>query len=204
MATELLKGALRTATGDAVKIKRLRQMGHVNLVRELVRGKDLVVVAHVGPMPLEESMVIKSTLHDADARMTVIKNSMKARALEAEGLGALVPLMQGRVAICAGDDNAKLSKALLTLGKKNPNFFPLGGLLAQRQVVEASDLAKLAKMPPRDEVYGAMISAMMPGSVLQIPSPAIGLAAVLQAHVTNLGGDASSSEQSGAGGDEGS
>ena len=195
MATQAAKSALRTASGTAVKIKRLRQIAHVNKVRELVRDRDLVVVAHVGSLTLNEEMEINEALLGADAKMTVIRNTLKVMALKAEGLGELVPLVSGSVAVCAGDSNVKLAKALIGLSKKNPNFFALGGVLAQRQVVEAADLIKLAKMPPREQVMASLVSAMLPGSVLQIPSPAMGLAAVLQAHVANLeGGEATASE----------
>ena len=195
MATHVAKSAFRTASGTAIKIKRLRQIAHVNKVRELVRDRDLVVVAHVGAMTLDQEMEINAALLGADAKMTVIRNTLKVMALKAEGLGELVPLVSGSVAVCAGDSNVKLAKALIGLSKKNPNFFALGGVLAQRQVVEAADLTKLAKMPPREQVMASLVSAMLPGSVLQIPSPAMGLAAVLQAHVANLeGGDATASE----------
>ena len=195
MATQAAKSALRTASGAACKIKRLRQIAHENKVRQLVRDRDLVVVAHVGAMTLDERMEINQALHAADAKMTVIRNTLKVRALEAEGLGELTPLVTGSVAVCAGDSSDKLAKALIGISKKNPNFFALGGVLAQRQVVEAADLTKLAKMPPREQVMGSLVSAMLPGSVLQIPSPAMGLAAVLQAHVANVeGGDATAGE----------
>ena len=191
MATQAVKSALRTATGQACKIKRLRQIAHVNMVRELVRDRDLVVVAHVGAMTLNDEKEIDAALLGADAKMMVIRNTLKVRALKAEGLDELVPLVSGKVAVCAGDSNVKLAKALIGLSKKNPNFFALGGVLAQRQVVEASDLTKLATMPPREQVMASLVNAMLPGSVLQIPSPAIGLAAVLQAHVARGEGDAS-------------
>ena len=194
MATQVVKSALRTASGEAIKIKRLRQIAHVNKLRELVRDRDLVVVAHVGAMTLTEEMEINAALTGADAKMMVIRNTLKVRALKAEGLDALVPLVSGSVAVCAGDSNVKLAKAFIGIGKKNTNFFALGGMLAQRQVVEASDLTKLATMPPREQVMAAMVSAMLPGSVLQIPSPAIGLVAVLQAHVANGEGDAGESK----------
>mmetsp|Transcript_5082 Transcript_5082/g.9924 ORF Transcript_5082/g.9924 Transcript_5082/m.9924 type:complete len:199 (+) Transcript_5082:101-697(+) len=194
MAAQVVKSALRAANGKAVKIKRLRQITHVNKVRELVRDRDLVVVAHVGAMTLSEKIEINDTLLGADAKMSFVKNTLKIKALQAEGLDELVPLVSGSVAVCAGDSDVKLAKALIGLSKKNSNFFALGGVLAQRQVVEAADLSKLATMPPRDEVMAAMVSAMLPGSVLQIPSPASGLAAVLQAHVANGGGDASESK----------
>ena len=195
MATQAAKSALRTASGAACTIKRLRQIAHENKVRQLVRDRDLVVVAHVGGMTLDERMEINQALHAADANMTVIRNTLKVRALEAEGLGELTPLVTGSVAVCAGDSSDKLAKALIGISKKNPNFFALGGVLAQRQVVEAADLTKLAKMPPREQVMGSLVSAMLPGSVLQIPSPAMGLAAVLQAHVANVeGGDATAGE----------
>ena len=99
MATQAAKSALRTASGAACKIKRLRQISHEDKVRQLVRDRDLVVVAHVGAMTLGERMEINQALHAADAKMTVIRNTLKVRALEAEGLGELIPLVSGSVAV---------------------------------------------------------------------------------------------------------
>ena len=70
--------------------------------------------------------------------------------------------------------------------------------VAQAQTYKADDIVKLSTLPPREEVYAALlgaidggrpaalVSAMTPASVFQLPNPAVGLLAVLGAHVENL------------------
>ena len=177
----------RVGGSGKLKVKRLRQDVFVDKVRALIANRPFVAVAHTGNLNLAASMEVRAALGAAGASFSPIKNAQSIRALEAEGFGELVPLMKGYVAICAGDADVSMAKAMVGLSKTVPEFFPLGGMLQRRLVIEATDIVKLAKLPPREQVLGEMIGAMSPGSFFQLPQPAVPLIGVLSTHVKQQG-----------------
>jgi ribosomal protein L10 len=115
------------------------------------------------------------------ARAALIKNTLAANALRGAGFEPLVPLLHGRCLVAAGDADVDTAKTLLSLTKSVPQLMVLGAMLDQRLLLHGPQVAKLAKLPAREVVHADLISAMAPGTALQIPNPAAHLLAVLQA-----------------------
>ena len=128
-------------------------------------AREVVAIAHTGNLLTDQKNLLRADMQAAGGDVLFRKNSLAKIALERAGKPSLVPLVSGRVAIAAGDADVGVAKALMALQKKVPSFFVLGATLGER-TLEWSDVERLAKLPPREEVFADLLAQIMPGGRL--------------------------------------
>jgi len=124
--------------------------------------------------------VLRTTVRDAGGRMLVAKNTLINVVLQEQGVEGVAAKLTGPTAlILVGDDPVAPAKAITDFAKDHPNDLPAakGGLL-QGAVIEADAVARVAKLPAREQLLSELLG------VLQAPlQQAVG---VLQAAPQNL------------------
>ena len=147
---------------------RVRKSFIIDRAAKVVSQRAVVAIAHTGNLLTDQKNLLRADMQAAGGDVLFPKNSLAKIALERAGKPSLVPLVSGRVAIAAGDADVGVAKALMALQKKVPSFFVLGATLGER-TLEWSDVERLAKLPPREEVFADLLAQIMPGGRLQVP-----------------------------------
>jgi large subunit ribosomal protein L10 len=128
----------------------------VDEIRSKLSEADAAVLTEYRGLGVRALADLRGALRPANTEYKVFKNTLARRAVEAEGLTELLPLLEGPVAIAFVRGDAVIAaKALKDFGKTNPELVVKGGLLGPR-VLTPGDVDALADVPPRDELLARM------------------------------------------------
>ncbi len=142
-------------------------------------AKTFFLVDYQG-LSADQIGALRTKVRDAGGRMLVAKNTLISVVLKEQGAADLGTKLTGPTAlILIGDDPVAPAKALTDFANDHPNDLPnaKGGFL-QGAVIEADAIAKVAKLPAREQLLSELVG------VLQAPlQQAVG---VLEAAPRNL------------------
>ncbi len=130
----------------------------VEEIRTKLSEADAAVLTEYRGLSVGALAQLRGSLRPANTEYKVFKISLARRAVEAAGLGDLLPLLEGPVAFAFVRGDAVLAaKALKDFGRTNPELVVKGGLMGPRMLT-ADDINALADVAPRD-VLLAQIAA---------------------------------------------
>jgi len=160
----------------------------IGKMRDEARRAALVAIASTGNLASSDKYRVRYGLQEVGASVDFTKNSLKLKSLQqlAPKGEALAPLLRGKTLIACGPAEVPMAKQLLALEKQLPDFFVVGALLHQKRVLQASELERLSKLPPTEQVHTEMVAQILPGMALQVPPVGLFLLQTLQAHVDQL------------------
>ncbi len=156
-----------------------------NLISDHLRGQlqgvgDALLVNMIG-LDANANSRLRSELRSKNIRVTVIKNSLAARATQGTPLATMFEGLTGTAALCWGsEDIVKLAKEVTKLGRLEPYkaFQVRGGAMGGERLTP-KQVEDVAKWPSREEQLGILVGQILgPGSQLaaQILGPAGALA----------------------------
>lgn len=105
---------------------------------------------------------LRANVREAGGRLLVAKNTLINVVLKEQGIDGFDATLQGPTAlVLVGDDPVAPAKALTDYAKDHPKDLPTakGGLLQGGQV-GAEALAKIAKLPSRDELLSELVGVL--------------------------------------------
>jgi large subunit ribosomal protein L10 len=138
---------------------RPEKVAVVEEVRTKLTSADAAVLTEYRGLTVKELATLRAALRPATTEYKVFKNTLARRAAEETGLGELVSLFEGPVAIAfVSGDAVAAAKALRDFGRTAPALVVKGGLLGGR-VLSASDVAALAEIEPRDVLLARLAGA---------------------------------------------
>jgi large subunit ribosomal protein L10 len=148
---------------------------------ELIRGSSAMAVADYRGLKVSEMQTVRRTLRDSGVRMTIAKNRLLKIAADEAGRAELKPLLEGPTAlVTVTSDEVAMAKALTeALRPYSRTVSVRGGVLGDR-VIDASQLTRLATLPPREVLLAKVAGGMA--------APISGMAGVLAANLRNLVG----------------
>ena len=148
---------------------------------ELIRGSSAMAVADYRGLKVSEMQTVRRTLRDSGVRMTIAKNRLLKIAADEAGRAELKPLLEGPTAlVTVTGDEVAMAKALTeALRPYSRTVSVRGGVLGDR-VIDASQLTRLATLPPREVLLAKVAGGMA--------APISGMAGVLAANLRNLVG----------------
>ena len=139
---------------------------------------DAAVLTEYRGLTVGELATLRATLRPADAEYKVFKNTLARRGAEAAGLGELVPMLEGPVAIAFNRGDAVIAaKALRDFAKDNPALIVKGGLLGEN-VLDAGAVKALADVEPRDVLLARLAGGFQ--------APLVKAAGLFQAFTRNF------------------
>ncbi len=130
-------------------------------------GVSEFVVVSLRGIPGIENNQMRGELLQKNIRLTVVRNSLAARACSELGMGPISELFSGPTAVAIGaDDIVELSKELADWDKKLDRF-EIKGAFLEGKVLDAEAARALAKMPSRTELQATVVMiAKSPGARL--------------------------------------
>lgn len=148
-------------------------------VVERLERTQTVVAADFRGLSVAQVAELRGKLREANAEMTVVKNTLSRRAADQTGHSALLPYLTGPSGLVWVDgDPAAAAKVLSDFAKAHDGVFSVrGGMLDGADLNEAS-LKQLAGLPSRD-----VLLAQLAGG---IAAPLTGLAGGLQALISTM------------------
>jgi large subunit ribosomal protein L10 len=135
-----------------------------------------VVVTHHLGLTVAQTEDLRGRLRKEGASFKVVKNTLAQKALSGSGEDVHA-LFKGPVAIAYGPDPVSAAKATTAFAKDNEKLVILGALMGD-QVLDASRVQALAKLPSLDELRGKLVGLLL--------APATKVAGVIQAPAGQL------------------
>jgi large subunit ribosomal protein L10 len=146
---------------------------------ELLRSSTAVAITDYRGLKVSEMQSVRRTLRDGGVELRIAKNRLlKIAAREAER-PALEPMLTGPTALATitGDEVA-MARALADALRPYSRVVTVRGGLVGDQVVDATQLTRMATLPTREVMLGRLAGG--------IAAPLTGFAGVLAANIRNL------------------
>ena len=129
---------------------------------ERLRSSETLIVADYRGLTMPQIDALRSRLLEHGARFAVVKNTLTRRAAEVAGADAVLALLEGPTAIAfvqSDGDPVAVAKAFADTARETRVLEVRGGLLEGR-VMEAAEVAELAKLPPVDVLRGQVLGSV--------------------------------------------
>ncbi len=148
-------------------------------LKEEFSAASATIVADYRGLTVSEISAIRRTLRGEGITYRVVKNRLARIAAQEAGNTELSEMLEGPTALAmGGSDEVVLARTFLDAIKPYKVVNVRGGVLSGKRV-DASSIAKLATLPPRD-----VLLAQLAGG---IASPLTTMASLLSAPLRNLG-----------------
>ena len=143
-----------------------------------IREAEAVFAVDYRGLSVPQAGELRTRLRDADARFSVVKNTLTERAADAADAEALKELLTGPTALAfVRGDAAAAAKALRDYGRET-ELLPFKGGIMNGAPLTAEDIGNIARLPSRDVLYGQLVGV--------IAHPIAGLARTLSQLIGGL------------------
>ena len=162
---------------------RAQKADSIEMLKDVFAGAGAVVVTHYLGLTVAEISDLRGRLRKEGATLKVVKNRLAQKALNGAGEGAGA-LFKGPVAIAYAGDAVSAAKVATAYAKDNEKFTIVGGLMGD-EVLDATAIGALAKLPSLDQLRGKIVGLLQaPATKLAIvlQAPASQIARVISAH----------------------
>ncbi len=158
------------------KILSVKQAQTAELQKKIKAAVGGVLVDYKG-ITVTDDTKLRAELREAGVEYAVIKNTMLRFALEGTGLEALDKVLEGTTALALSHEEDPMAAARILqkfADKPNTSFALKAGFL-EGEVMDAAEVAAIAKLPGREGMLGMFAGAL--NSTLS------GLAVAMQAYL---------------------
>ena len=160
-------------------MQKLEKAEIVQAIQEKVAKSKIGILTDFKGLKVEEMTRLRRQLQEADAEITVVKNTLLRRAGAGDSpLGVMLSHMTGPNALTLGyADPVLVTKVLIKFAQEKPQLVIKGGALGG-QALTLKDLEALSKLPARE-----VLLAQLLGVLQGVPQ---GLVTVLAGVIRNL------------------
>ena len=143
-----------------------------------IKEADAVFAVDYRGISVPQAAELRTRLRAADARFSVVKNTLTERAADQADAEALKALLEGPTALTfVRGDAAAAAKALRDYGRET-ELLPFKGGLMNGDALTVEDIMNIARLPSRDVLYGQLVGV--------IAHPISGLARTLNALIGGI------------------
>ena len=133
-------------------------------------------------MTVAEMTELRAKLREKGATIRVVKNRLAKLAMAGKPFEAAGAMFTGPVAIAYAEDMTSAPKVAVDFAKDSKSFNIIGGFMGE-EVLDASGVESLSKLPSREELIG-MAAQLLLGPVTQVAqrltSPASALSGAIK------------------------
>jgi large subunit ribosomal protein L10 len=143
-----------------------------------IRESEAVFAVDYRGLSVPQIGELRTRLRAADARFTVVKNTLTERAADQADAEALKGLLEGPTALAfVRGDAAAAAKALRDYARET-DLVPFKGGLMEGNALTPEDIGQIARLPSRDVLYQQLVGV--------VAHPISGLARTLNALIGGL------------------
>jgi len=129
-------------------------------IHDSLERSSYVILADYSGLTVEAITELRSRLRPLKGRVTVVKNSFLARAMEQLKWNGMPSLISGSVAMITGDgDVTQAAKIVETFRKENEKPTMRGARVGS-DTIDGAEAAALAKIPPREMLLGQLVGTI--------------------------------------------
>src|SRR4051812_30799125 len=123
-----------------------------------LKGVNNMVVATFGKLTVNQDFELRKAVRSAGGKYSVVKNKLAGRASQGTALEEALKGLKGvtSIAYTTGDPVA-LAKAIGKYVTDNGEQFSVKGGVVEGKVVSAKEVAALATMPSKEELYSKLL-----------------------------------------------
>ena len=176
---------------EVTKLNRDEKAQVVAEVAGRLEATETVVTADFRGLTVAELAQLREKLREADAEMTVVKNTLSRLAAEQTGRSALVQYLAGPTGLVwVNGDPARAAKALSDFEKTHQEVFTIRGGVLGAEDLPADSIVRLASLPSREQLLAQLAGG--------IAAPLTGLAGGLSSLIGTLARTLAAVQGSGA------
>lgn len=124
------------------------------------KGSDSAILVDYKGMNVPQVTELRRQLRTAKAGYKVVKNTIAKRALKGTSFEVLEKFFEGATAVAyTSTDPVALAKALTAFGKTTPTLL-IKAAVVQGHAVKPADVAALAALPSKPELYAKLLGTM--------------------------------------------
>ena len=139
-------------------MNREQKASAIAAIAENIREADAVFAVDYRGISVPQAAELRTRLRGADARFTIVKNTLGERAADEAGAEGLKPLLTGPTALTyVHGDVAAAAKALRDYARET-ELLPFKGGIMNGDPLSPDDIGALARLPSRDVLYGQLVN----------------------------------------------
>lgn len=110
---------------------------------------------------VEKISKLRNDLREVGGKFVVVKNTLARKALEANNLGDVIPVVKGPVAVAiATEDSMAPAKVLKAFNKDNNNIVAVKAAIVDGTAFLGEEAVKICDLPSREELYSMFLSCL--------------------------------------------
>jgi large subunit ribosomal protein L10 len=158
-----------------------RKQAVVDDLSQKLEGAQAFFLTDFTGISVKHMTELRAKLRDAGIEYVVVKNTLAKRALSGLDVPDIAEFFTGPTGLVIGQDNAvEAAKILDDFAKSHEDRPKIKAGLVDRKPVSAAEVARLAKLPPREQLLAELLGALQ--------APLAQFAYVVQAHVNEFAG----------------
>jgi large subunit ribosomal protein L10 len=141
-------------------VTRADKIAELAQLEAAFKGSDSAVLVDFKGMNVPQVTELRRQLRTAKASYKVVKNTIARRALKGTAFEPLDKFFEGTTAVAyTNTDPVALAKTLTTFGKTTPTL-QIKAAVVQGRAVKPSEVAELAALPGKPELYAKLLGTM--------------------------------------------
>jgi large subunit ribosomal protein L10 len=148
-----------------------------------IEAADAVFAVDYRGLSVKQAVDLRSSLRDADANFSVVKNTLTLRAADQAGAEHLKPFLEGPTALTFVRGDAALAAKVIARFKREHGLLEWKGGQMDGAPLTADELDSIARLPAREVLHAQLvgtIAAPLTGLVRGLASLISGLASQLE------------------------
>ncbi|HEX8082785.1 MAG TPA: 50S ribosomal protein L10 [Solirubrobacteraceae bacterium] len=138
-------------------MNREQKAAAVAEIAENIKESEAVFAVDYRGLSVPQANELRSRLRGADARFTIVKNTLTERAADAAGAESLKELLEGPTALTfVRGDAAAAAKALRDYARET-DLLPFKGGFMDGNALTAEDIGAIARLPSREMLYAQLV-----------------------------------------------
>ena len=138
-------------------MNREQKAAAVAEIAENIKESEAVFAVDYRGISVPQANELRSRLRDADAKFTIVKNTLTERAADEAGADALKELLEGPTALTfVRGDAAAAAKALRDYARET-ELLPFKGGFMDGNALSPEDIGAIARLPSREVLYAQLV-----------------------------------------------
>src|SRR3954464_517276 len=141
-------------------MNREQKAAAVAEIAQSIEESQAVFAVDYRGISVPQAAELRAKLRDADARFTIVKNTLTERAADQAGAESLKELLEGPTALTfVAGDAAAAAKALRDYGRTT-DLLPFKGGLMDGNALTPDDISAIARLPSREQLYAQLVGVV--------------------------------------------